>query len=53
MDGLKKFFVMEIEGRKLKEDFMFQWLNKLGYDDQLYPIRSRCFMLSIHSYLPV
>jgi len=29
---------------------MFEWLLKLGYDAQLYPIRNRCFMMSVHSY---
>ena len=50
LDGLKKFFVCEIEANKLQEDFMFEWLSKLGFDEQLYPVRSRCFMLSVHSY---
>ncbi len=44
---------MEIEANELKEEFMFVWLNKLGYDEQLCPLKCRCFMLSIHSYQPV
>ena len=25
------------------------WLQNLGYDSELYPLRSRCFMLTFHS----
>ena len=53
MDGLKRFFVAEIEHSKLNEAPMFTWLEKLGYDDQLNSVRSRCFMLAIHSFRPV
>jgi len=28
---------------------MFKWLDKLGYDQDLYSIKSRCFMLTFHS----
>ena len=28
---------------------MFQWLDALGYDQDLYSIKSRCFMLTFHS----
>ena len=29
------------------------WLNLLGYDAELYPLRSRCFMLTFHSDTPI
>ena len=28
---------------------MMSWLNKLGYDNDLFPVRSRNFVISIHS----
>ena len=28
---------------------MFKWLDALGYDQDLYSIKSRCFMLTFHS----
>ena len=28
---------------------MFEWLSNLGYDQDLYSIRSRCFILTFHS----
>lgn len=28
---------------------MFDWLWALGYDEALYSVRSRCFMLSVHA----
>lgn len=35
------------------KDFIRQWLDNLGYDNELYPLRSRCFMLTIHSDNPL
>ena len=29
------------------------WLKALGYDDDLYPLKSRCFMLTFHSDIPI
>ena len=49
LDGLKRFFVNEIEEHDFHEDFMFEWFENLGYDSDLYPIRSRCFVISLHS----
>ena len=49
LDGLKRFFVNEIEEHDFHEEFMFEWFENLGYDSDLYPIRSRCFVLSFHS----
>ena len=31
------------------ETIMFQWLENLGYDRDLYSVRSRTFVLSVHS----
>lgn len=33
LDGLRKFFICEIEANNLNEDLMFVWLAKLGYDE--------------------
>ena len=41
--------VNEIENNGMKEDIMFEWLSNLGYDQDLYSIRSRCFILTFHS----
>lgn len=30
-------------------EIMYDWMHSLGYDKELYPVRSRCFTLSIHS----
>ena len=35
------------------EQIIFKWLEHLGYDKDLYPIRSRCFVLSMHSERPL
>lgn len=35
--------------RKKGQKTIWEWLFNLGYDEELYPIRSRCFMLTIHS----
>jgi hypothetical protein len=37
----------------MSENFILQWLENLGYDKFLYPVRSRCFVMSFHSDLPV
>ena len=28
-------------------------VNNLGYDNDLYPLKSRCFMLTFHSDIPI
>ena len=33
----------------MDEELMFKWLAALGYDQDLYSIKSRCFMLTFHS----
>ena len=35
LDGLKRFFINEIERARNNEERMFKWLESLGYDDQL------------------
>lgn len=39
----------EIEADEMNEEKMFKWLAALGYDQDLYSIKSRCFMLTFHS----
>jgi hypothetical protein len=53
MDGLKQFFVNEIDDKHGNEDFMFEWLENLGYDSNLHPVRSRNYVLSLHSVHPI
>ena len=53
LDGLKRIFIEEIEERDMNEDFMFDWLENLGYDQDLYPVRSRCFMLTMHTNVEI
>ena len=35
------------------EEEIKKWLKFLGYDDDLYPLKSRCFMLTLHSDIPI
>ena len=35
------------------EEEIKRWFKYLGYDDDLYPLRSRCFMLTFHSDIPI
>lgn len=49
MEGFKQFLVNEIEVNEMNESHMFDWLACLGYDADLYSIKSRCFMLTFHS----
>jgi len=49
LEGFKRFLVGEIEDRNMNEEFMFTWLQNLGYDADLFSVRSRCFMLTLHS----
>lgn len=45
--GFKDFFIDNI--RSLGEEAIWGWLDSLGYDRELYSIRSRCFILTFHS----
>ena len=49
LEGFKQFMVAEIEEHNMDEERMFEWLSALGYDQDLYSIKSRCFMLTFHS----
>ena len=49
LEGFKQFLVNEIEANEMNESRMFEWLACLGYDEDLYSIKSRCFMLTFHS----
>ena len=35
------------------DDEIKNWFKALGYDDDLYPLKSRCFMLTFHSDIPI
>ena len=35
------------------EEEIKKWFRYLGYDDDLYPLKSRCFMLTFHSDIPI
>ena len=35
------------------EEKIKKWFKFLGYDEDLYPLRSRCFMLTFHSDIPI
>ena len=35
------------------EEEIKKWFKFLGYDEDLYPLRSRCFMLTFHSDIPI
>ena len=55
--GFKEFFKQQIQEVKAQysgsEDQIWQWLENLGYDRDLYSIRSRCFILTLHSTIEV
>ena len=49
-------FIQFFEDSFLKKDgeeTVKSWFKNLGYDDDLYPLRSRCFMLTFHSDSPI
>ena len=50
--GFIDFFKDTYLSRNGKEE-IYNWLNKLGYDRDLYPLKSRCFMISFHSETPI
>ena len=35
------------------EEEIKKWFKYLGYDEDLYPLKSRCFMLTFHSDIPI
>lgn len=50
--GLSQFGFLQFWHDKVKnlgEETIYGWLENLGYDRSLYSIRSRCFLLNIHS----
>ena len=47
LKGLTEWFVDQVKAEG--EDTVFGWLEKLGYDRELYSIRSRLFTLTFHS----
>ena len=62
LTGFKHFFIQEFRsaitlhsgtthagGYAQAEELMYMWLENLGYDKQLYSIRSRLFNLVFHS----
>ena len=53
LQGFKQYIKDQIiEVKKLSqgsEEQVWQWLENLGYDRDLYSVRSRCFVLTLHS----
>jgi hypothetical protein len=47
--GFRDFFVKSLH--ELGDALVWEWLENLGYDKELYPVRSRVFLLSFHSDL--
>jgi calpain-15 len=47
LKGFKDFFIDNI--KSLGEEAIWGWLDSLGYDRELYSVRSRCFILTFHS----
>lgn len=45
--GFKDFFRDMI--KTLDEEVVWSWLDALGYDRELYSVRSRCFIMTLHS----
>jgi hypothetical protein len=50
--GFIEFFEDIYLSKNGKEEIS-QWLNKLGYDNDLYPLKSRCFMITFQSEKPI
>ena len=36
LEGFKQFLVSEIRSRNMNEEFMYQWMENMGYDTELY-----------------
>ena len=51
LKGFKEFVRAQLLDMKSggNESIMWQWLENLGYDKDLYSVRSRCFILTFHS----
>ncbi|CAG9329557.1 unnamed protein product [Blepharisma stoltei] len=47
LKGFKDFFIENIKAQG--EEVIWGWLESLGYDRELYSVRSRCFILTFHS----
>ena len=47
LKGFTDWFIQQ--ARNEGEDTIFAWLDKLGYDRDLYSIRSRLFTITVHS----
>ena len=50
--GFIEFF-QDVYSSRNGKDEIFKWFNKLGYDKDLYPLKSRCFMITFHSETPI
>ena len=53
LQGFKQFILNEISGRYNSYDFMYVWLQNLGYDIEINQLRSRAFNLTVHSEEPL
>lgn len=53
LQGFKDYFKHLINETRASygnsDEQVWQWLENLGYDRDLYSVRSRCFMLTCHS----
>jgi hypothetical protein len=47
MKGLTEWFIDQV--RSEGEDVVFGWLEKLGYDRDLFSVRSRLYTITFHS----
>eukprot|EP00826_Nyctotherus_ovalis_P005374 TRINITY_DN11210_c0_g1_i2.p1 TRINITY_DN11210_c0_g1~~TRINITY_DN11210_c0_g1_i2.p1 ORF type:complete len:481 (+),score=72.93 TRINITY_DN11210_c0_g1_i2:399-1841(+) len=45
--GFKEFFLKSL--KELDETIIWDWLENLGYNKSLFPVRSRTFILTLHS----
>ena len=50
--GIIDFFKDIYLSKNGKEEIN-NWFNKLGYDKNLYPLKSRCFMITFHTETPI
>ena len=46
-------FFKDIYLSKNGKEEINNWFNKLGYDKNLYPLKSRCFMITFHTETPI
>jgi calpain-15 len=57
LQGFKEYFKQLIVETKAlyngNDEQVWQWLENLGYDRDIYSIRSRCFILTLHSSIEV